>query len=108
MDRETILEKSRKEQVDEGALYMKQKGASLSVKICTGLTIFYMVFMLFFSITRYEMHCVMSIYWGVYSGEWYYKYKFSGKKGDKTAFIGSVVACVGFGLVYVLSRLFGE
>ncbi len=102
MDRETILEKSRKEHVDEGELYLENKGRTLAFKVCTWLTSFYIVFSLFFVKDQFAIYAIMSIFWAVTSTEYYYKYKFSQSKSQWIGFVCSIIASVGFGLLSIL------
>ncbi len=104
IDKEKILERSRKEQKDEGELYLANKGRILFLKVFALLV---MVFLLlsFFKRQSYTTHVIMSIFWSVYSIDHYYRYRFNHKKIHLISFIGSLLAGIIFGILAVLNLL---
>ncbi len=102
MNKERILEKSRSEHIDEGELYLKNKGKGIAFKVFALTSAFYMFFCLFFVKDQFAIYAIMSIFWATYSTEYYYKYTFSQNKSQWIGFICSIIASVGFGLLSML------
>ena len=77
MNREEILEKSRKEKQDEGMLNAENRGRKLGM---VAFCIVFIAIMLINFCTGHSNHAPLAMFWAFLAAEAYPKYKFTGRK----------------------------
>lgn len=102
MNREEILEKSRKEKSDEGLISAENKGRKIGIAAFCFVFIFIIVFNLFNAQPNYVP---MALFWAFFAAEAYPKYKFTSKSGYLVTVIAGALASLAFLVSHVLAVL---
>ena len=102
MNKEDILEKSRKEKEDEGKQYAENKGRTIGVKAMSAMFIIVIVYNLLKGLNPYA---VFALFWTYLGFEAYGKYKITRGKAEKTSAIAGIIAGVVFLIDYILTTM---
>ncbi len=102
MDKNKILEKSRKEMPKEEYEQVKSKGINIGYYIFSALFIFLIIFDF---VNGKDIYEIMTLFWGLFAGLAYSKYKTYKHKSTLIGFVCSIIACLGFLANYVIHVL---
>jgi len=104
MEKEKILEISRKSKQDEGMEYAENQGRKIGYVVISALYIVLVVFSLFFGQTG-TLHAMFTLFWAFVAAEAYGKYRFTGKKTFKVTVIAGSIASVCFLACFIIDTL---
>lgn len=102
MNREEILEKSRKEMNDEGLIAAENKGRKIGIAAFTCIFALITLFDFFNGRVNYAAN---GLFWAFLAAEAYPKYKFTSKSGYLIMVIVGVLICIVSLASYVLTVL---
>ena len=102
MNREEILARSRKENIDEGFQDAANKGRRIGLSAFCCVFIVIVVFNLF---TGQDSHAPEAMFWAFLSAEAYYKYRFAKNKIYLTTTIAGAIASIAFLANYIITVL---
>lgn len=102
MTKEEILEKSRREQDDEGVREAEVRGQTIGIKAFCAMEIIIILFNLFNGQSNYVPFTLL---WSFVAGEAYPKYRFTGKRSYLLSTIAGGIAAVVFCVCHVLEVL---
>ncbi len=91
MNREEILAKSRRENVDEGLVMVENQGRKIGITVMTSIFSFIALFDFFFA--GESNHAAYGLYWAFISAQSYPKYRFTQKIGYLFVTIAGAVIC---------------
>lgn len=100
MEKEKLLERARKDNIDEGLEFAKLKGWSLSSKILSAI---FIVIIITDMITGQTSAAVLSLFLGFLSGQYYELYKFRGEKLYLFSTVGLLIASLLYLVAYLIS-----
>lgn len=103
MNREEILEKSRKEKQDEGMLNAENRGRKLGM---VAFCIVFIAIMLINFCTGHSNHAPLAMFWAFLAAEAYPKYKFTGRKSYLVITVAGGLASL-FALLNYLVEIMG-
>lgn len=103
MNREEILEKSRKEKQDEGMLNAENRGRKLGM---VAFCIVFIAIMLINFCTGHSNHAPLTMFWAFLAAEAYPKYKFTGRKSYLVITVAGGLASL-FALLNYLVEIMG-
>ncbi|MEA4972852.1 hypothetical protein SDC9_101157 [bioreactor metagenome] len=106
MNKEEILNKSRKEKVDEGIIHSEEKGRKIGMKIFCGVFIFIVLFNMFFGHgDNTTFFAVSSMFWAFVAGEAFPKYQFTHTKSYLITTVAGGIASAAYLASFVLAVL---
>ncbi len=91
MNKEEILEKSRKEKSDEGLIAAENQGRKIGIGVFCGVFVFIILFNFFYGQPNYAP---MGMFWAFLAAEAYPKYKFTQRKGYLLIVVAGAIACI--------------
>ncbi|MGG5460302.1 DUF6442 family protein [Clostridium sp. B9] len=106
MDKNSILEKSRKSRKDEGIEYVEEKGRKIGYIIFCFIFLFIGIFNLLYSNGSNEVfYATSSMFWVFIATDSFQKFKFTDKKVDLVTTIFASIATVGFLVNFIICTL---
>lgn len=102
MNREEILEKSRKEKSDEGLISAENQGRKIGILAFCGVFVFVILFNFFNGQPNYAP---MAMFWAFFAAEAYPKYKFTQRKAYLVTVVMGAVASIAFLANFVITTL---
>lgn len=100
MNREEILAKSRKENVDEGLRDAQNRGRRIGTAAFAGMVIVVLIFNLIQGRNSYD---VFAIFWAYIAAQYYPLYQFTKKSGYLMSAILGATASLAFLAAYIIS-----
>lgn len=104
MDKNEILEMSRKSKNDEGMEHAENQGRKIGLAVFGVLFAFMAVFSLFFWQVG-TLYAVSSLFWAFLAAEAYAKYRFTKKKVYLASTIAAGIASLCFAANYIITTV---